>query len=98
MVNLLPKTCRAELKRLINKKVVESCWLFTSLNGWLFVCLNPWPAGRSEGLVGWLVGWLAIWLFSWLAGCFGNSQSTKGAMTGTAVRILTCISLNHNEL
>ena len=26
-----PETCRAELKRLINEKVVESCWLFTSL-------------------------------------------------------------------
>ena len=26
-----PKTCRAELKRLVNEKVVASCWLFTSL-------------------------------------------------------------------
>ena len=30
-----PETCRAELKRLINEKVVASCWLFTSL---LFYC------------------------------------------------------------
>ena len=29
--NLSPETCRAELKRLINEKVVGSCWLFTSL-------------------------------------------------------------------
>jgi hypothetical protein len=29
--NLSPETCRAELKRLINDNVVESCWLFTSL-------------------------------------------------------------------
>ena len=26
-----PETSRAELKRLINEKVVASCWLFTSL-------------------------------------------------------------------
>ena len=26
-----PKTCMAELKRLIIEKVVASCWLFTSL-------------------------------------------------------------------
>jgi len=30
--NLSPETCRAELKRLINEKVVASCWLFTSLS------------------------------------------------------------------
>jgi len=30
--NLSPKTCRADLKRLINEKVVASCWLLTSLN------------------------------------------------------------------
>ena len=29
--NLSPETCRAELKRSINEKVVASCWLFTSL-------------------------------------------------------------------
>ena len=29
--NSSPETCRAELKRLINEKVVASCWLFTSL-------------------------------------------------------------------
>jgi hypothetical protein len=29
--NLSPETCRPELKRLINEKVVASCWLFTSL-------------------------------------------------------------------
>jgi hypothetical protein len=29
--NLSLETCRAETKRLINEKVVESCWLFTSL-------------------------------------------------------------------
>jgi hypothetical protein len=29
--NLPPETCRADLKRLINEKVVASCWLFTSL-------------------------------------------------------------------
>ena len=28
--NLSPEICRAELKRLINDKVVASCWLFTS--------------------------------------------------------------------
>ena len=28
--NLSPETCRADLKRLINEKVVASCWLFTS--------------------------------------------------------------------
>ena len=32
--NLSPETCRAELKRLINEKVVASCWLFTSLYWW----------------------------------------------------------------
>ena len=37
MVNLLPKTRRAELKRLINKKVVASCWLFTS-SYWSMIC------------------------------------------------------------
>ena len=30
-VNLSPETCRADLKRSINEKVVASCWLFTSL-------------------------------------------------------------------
>ena len=29
--NLSPEKCRAELKSLINEKVVASCWLFTSL-------------------------------------------------------------------
>ena len=29
--NLSPETCWADLKRLINEKVVPSCWLFTSL-------------------------------------------------------------------
>ena len=29
--NLSPETCNADLKRLINEKVVASCWLFTSL-------------------------------------------------------------------
>jgi hypothetical protein len=29
--NLSPETCRADLKRLINEKVVASCWLLTSL-------------------------------------------------------------------
>ena len=29
--NLWPETCRAELKRLINEKVVAYCWLLTSL-------------------------------------------------------------------
>ena len=29
--NLSSETCRAELKRLINEKVVASCWSFTSL-------------------------------------------------------------------
>ena len=29
-VNLSPETCRAESKRLLNEKVVASCWLFTS--------------------------------------------------------------------
>ena len=29
--NLLPETCRADLKRSINEKVVASCWLLTSL-------------------------------------------------------------------
>jgi hypothetical protein len=29
--NLSPETCRAELKRLINKIVIASCWLPTSL-------------------------------------------------------------------
>ena len=28
--NLSPETCRADLKRLINEKVVASCWLFTA--------------------------------------------------------------------
>jgi hypothetical protein len=28
---LSPETCRAELKILINEKVVASCWLFTLL-------------------------------------------------------------------
>ena len=28
--NLSPETCRTDLKRLINEKVVASCWLFTS--------------------------------------------------------------------
>ena len=28
--NLSPETCRAEIKRLMNEKVVASCWLFTS--------------------------------------------------------------------
>ena len=31
--NLSPETCRAELIRSINEKVVESCWLFTSSQG-----------------------------------------------------------------
>jgi hypothetical protein len=30
-VNLSTETCRVELKRLINEKIVASCWLFTSL-------------------------------------------------------------------
>ena len=30
--NLSPETSRADLKRLINEKVVESFWLLTSLN------------------------------------------------------------------
>ena len=30
LLNLSPETCRAELKRLLNEKVVASCWLFTS--------------------------------------------------------------------
>jgi len=29
--NLLPETCRTELKRLINEKFVASCWVFKSL-------------------------------------------------------------------
>ena len=29
--NLSPETCRADLNRLINEKVVASCWLITSL-------------------------------------------------------------------
>ena len=29
--NLSPEICRAEIKRLINEKVVAYCWLFTSL-------------------------------------------------------------------
>jgi hypothetical protein len=35
--NLSPETCRADLKRLINGKVVESCWLLTSLCWWCTV-------------------------------------------------------------
>ena len=34
--NLSPETCRAEIKRLINEKVVASCWLFTSLRVYSF--------------------------------------------------------------
>ena len=34
--NLSSEICRAELKRLINEKVVASCWLFTSLS-WSFL-------------------------------------------------------------
>ena len=30
--NLSPETCRVDLKRLINEKVVASCWLFTLLH------------------------------------------------------------------
>ena len=37
--NLSPETCRAELKRLINEKVVASFWLFTS--AYLFQALSP---------------------------------------------------------
>ena len=29
--NVPPETCRADLKRLINEKIVASCWLLTSL-------------------------------------------------------------------
>ena len=29
-MNLSPETCWADFKRLINEKVVASCWLFTS--------------------------------------------------------------------
>ena len=32
--NWSPETCRADLKRLLNGKVVASCWLFTSLYWW----------------------------------------------------------------
>jgi len=35
---LSPEICMAELKRLINEKVVASYWLFISL--YLFVCLD----------------------------------------------------------
>jgi hypothetical protein len=35
--NLSPETCRADLKRLINEKVLASCWLFTSLYQWCAV-------------------------------------------------------------
>ena len=31
-----PETCRADLKRLINEKVVASCWLFTLLSNFRF--------------------------------------------------------------
>ena len=41
-MNLSPETFRAELKRLINEKVVASCWLFTSLDYSSFgrICQN----------------------------------------------------------
>ena len=32
--NLRPETCWADLKRLINEKVLASCWLFISLYWW----------------------------------------------------------------
>ena len=35
--NLSPATCRDELNRLINEKVVASCWLLTSLYWWCTV-------------------------------------------------------------
>ena len=36
--NSSPETCRADLKRLINEKVVASCWLLTSSNISLSEC------------------------------------------------------------
>ena len=35
--NMPPETCWADLKRIINEKVVASCWLFTSLYWWCTV-------------------------------------------------------------
>ena len=34
---LSPETCRADLKRLINEKVIVSCWLLTSLYNIIFL-------------------------------------------------------------
>jgi len=42
---LSPETCRAELKRLINEKVVTPCWLLTSVSSFK---LWPGPPGLFE--------------------------------------------------
>ena len=42
-----PGTCRADLKRLINEKVVASCWLLTSLSGILFHLKEPYDVPVS---------------------------------------------------
>jgi hypothetical protein len=42
--NLSPETCRADLKRLINEKVIAYCWLLTSLYAlhiWLLCAVVP---------------------------------------------------------
>ena len=40
--NLSPETCRTDLKRLINEKVVASSWLLTSLNLVLLFSASLW--------------------------------------------------------
>ena len=38
------ETCRADLKRLINDKVVAFCWLFT----WLYITLKTWTQKKDS--------------------------------------------------
>ena len=47
--NLSPETCRADLRRLINERVVASCWLLTSLD---LKCSRIRCWGRYLGLRG----------------------------------------------
>ena len=47
--NLSPETCRADLKWLINEKVVASCWLLTSLKNTSLECFSV-HSRRSVGV------------------------------------------------
>ena len=94
--NLSPEICRADLKRLINEKVVASRWLLTSLYLWCTVTQTSSTRRICRGFVVWRRQWGASWILLSTKYYYG-AQTKEAEMGGTEMKNPFCSFTEHAE-